>query len=452
MEETEESQLFDLYLDMLEDTENPIAFHRWTLISAISASLGRNIQLPFGVEGIFPNMYIVLIGPSASRKSHSIAIGRKILRLSSYEKFASAKSSKEKFMEDLAIGFDNIDGDMEKQLESLVNVPPELREPCEVLISAGELEDFMGRNNGEFISMLTNLYDPQPSYSMRKLRSASTYVHEPTINLIGGATNTTFNNTFPPEIAGQGFLSRLILVHGDGARRRIAWPSEPDNEIMRFIAATLLKIRKELKGKFSVDAKAYEALTEIYETYRPLDDIRFESYNGRRHVHLLKLCMIYAAADIRQQITYKDVLNAHTTLVWTEQGMPAALGEFGKSRHGETLTRIVELCKQRGNVPISMKDLWSSVSHDFEKKEDLIIAVKKLIESDKLVMVDRDSIMAVDKDVDHKIPHIKFSLLREYKEQEHGNNYNTNHDTDYNADDLITDCDRVPSTERTASD
>ena len=418
-EETQESQLFDLYLDMLEDTENPLAFHRWTLISAIAASMGRNICLPFGVEGIYPNMYVVLIGASASRKSHSIAIGRKILRLAGYEKFASAKSSKEKFMEDLAIGFDNIDGDMEAKLSELVSVPPELREPCEVLISAGELEDFMGRNNGEFISMLTNLYDPQPSYSIRKLRSTSTYVHEPTINLIGGATNTTFNNTFPPEIAGQGFLSRLILVHGKGARKKIAWPSEPDNDIMKFIAATLLKIRKELKGKFTVDQAAHDALTEIYVSHRPLDDIRFESYNGRRHIHLLKLCMVYAAADVRQQITYKDVVNAHTTLVWTEQHMPAALGEFGKSKNGETLTRIIELCKQRGNEPIPMKELWVAVAHDFEKKEDLIIAVKKLIEADKLVMVNKDHIMAVDKDVDRKIAHINFDLLREYTEQEY---------------------------------
>lgn len=434
MDDSEESQLFDLYLNMLDDTENPTEFHRWTLISSIAAMLGRNIYLPFGVDGIYPNMFIVLIGASASRKSHSIAIGRKILRMAGYEKFASSKSSKEKFMEDLAIGFDNIDGAIENQMAELVGVPPELREPCEVLISAGELEDFMGRNNGEFISMLTNLYDPQPSYSIRKLRSNSTYVHEPTLNLIGGATNTTFNNTFPPEIAGQGFLSRLTLVHGAGARRKIAWPTEPDKDIMQFISANLMKIRSQVKGKFTVSEEAYIALDEIYREYKPLDDIRFESYNGRRHIHLLKLCMVYAAADIRTQITYKDVLNAHTTLVFTENSMPAALGEFGKSKHGETLTRIIELCKQRGNEPITIKELWKSVAHDFEKREDLLTNVKKLVEAGKLELINQDSVIAVDRDVNRKIKHVKFELLKEYREQD--NEQPTEPEPEYSADDL----------------
>lgn len=419
--EDKSSDLFELYFDLLADTENPIAFHRWTLISSIAASLGRNIYLPFGVDQLYPNLFICLIGPSASRKSHSISVGRKLLTAAQYQKFACSKTSKEKFIEDLAIGFDMLN-DTEAQMAELLSLPEDERAPCEVLISAGELEDFMGRNNGEFISMLTNLYDPQPSYSIRKIRSQSTYVHQPCINLLGGATNTTFNNTFPPEIAGQGFLSRLILVYGGGPRQKIAWPKQPDKEILDYISASLLRIRKIMTGQFDFSKEAYDAIAEIYTGIEPLDDIRFESYNGRRHVHLLKLCMVYAAADLSKTIEYKHVLLANTTLVWTEKFMPSALGEFGKSKSGETLTKIVELCKRRAaddpSSPISIKTLWSSVSQDFNDRSELISAIKKLVETNKLIIVNKDHVLPVETVVRSASPHVDLTLLREHIEEE----------------------------------
>ena len=100
------SDLFELYFDLLADTENPIAFHRWTLISCISSLLGRNIYLPFGVDQLYPNMFICLIGPSASRKSHSISVGRKILTAAQFKKFACSKTSKEKFIDIVNIGLE----------------------------------------------------------------------------------------------------------------------------------------------------------------------------------------------------------------------------------------------------------------------------------------------------------------------------------------------------------
>ena len=79
--------------------------------------------------------------------------------------------------------------------------------------------------------------------------------------------------------------------------------------------------------------------------------------------------------------------------------------------------RIIELCKQRGNEPITIKELWKSVAHDFEKREDLLTNVKKLVEAGKLELINQDSVIAVDRDVNRKIKHVKFDLLKEYREQ-----------------------------------
>ena len=132
--------------------------------------------------------------------------------------------------------------------------------------------------------------------------------------------------------------------------------------------------------------------------------------------------MVYAAADLSKTIEYKHVLLANTTLVWAEKFMPAALGEFGKSRTGETLTKIIELCKRRvaddPNNPIPIKELWCSVSQDFNDRSEFITAIKKLSETEKLMVVNKEYVMPVETVVRSAGPHIDLTLLREHVEEE----------------------------------
>src|SRR6187549_2422397 len=101
------------YLAFTADTESPKQFHRWALISAVAAKLGRNIHIPFVHGNIYPNMYIMLVGVPAARKSTSIKISQKLVASSGYQCFAFTKSSREKFLMDFEIGFQNV-SQMEK--------------------------------------------------------------------------------------------------------------------------------------------------------------------------------------------------------------------------------------------------------------------------------------------------------------------------------------------------
>src|SRR4051812_17371274 len=80
------------------ESESPAVFHRWTCVSIISALLGRQIWLPFGHANIYPNQYVLLMGPPASRKGTAMGIGKNLLKAPGYSRFGSDKSSKERFL------------------------------------------------------------------------------------------------------------------------------------------------------------------------------------------------------------------------------------------------------------------------------------------------------------------------------------------------------------------
>ena len=98
---TYSNPLMDKYFSYVVDTEAPLIFHRWTLLSALGAMLGRQYYFPFGHFKIHPNMYLMLIGNPGSRKTTAIGLARKLLARTGYDTFAAQRTSKEKFLLDL---------------------------------------------------------------------------------------------------------------------------------------------------------------------------------------------------------------------------------------------------------------------------------------------------------------------------------------------------------------
>jgi ABC-type phosphonate transport system ATPase subunit len=84
------------YLDFYADTEVPTIFNRWSAITGISALLGRQCWVEHGHNVIYPNMYVMLVGESGTRKSTAVGFSRKLLTDVGYKKFAAKKTSKEK--------------------------------------------------------------------------------------------------------------------------------------------------------------------------------------------------------------------------------------------------------------------------------------------------------------------------------------------------------------------
>jgi hypothetical protein len=375
--------LFDLYFTYVKETEPPIIFHRWSLIASIGAWLGRSCWLPFGASRIFPNQYIMLIGNPGSRKSSAIKGAKRVLSAAGYNTFAAEKTTKEKFLLDLQ-GEGN--GHSSETITNLFGDSHGGQAPREVFIPADEFNEFVGSGNLEFLSMLGALWDyddPENPYKSRTKNSKSIEIFQPTISILGGNTYAGFAEAFPLAVLGQGFMSRLVLIHSEPSGRKITIPPIPNATLLGDIVHELGNIRSSSYGELTLSKQALSALDAIYRTWEELDDQRFKHYSTRRFTHLLKLCIIVMAVAKRREILVEDVLLANTILSFAEQSMPKAMGELGKKKSSDTSSLIMNILYE-ARAPVLPMELWEHVEKDLEHMSDLTRLLMNLQAANKI--------------------------------------------------------------------
>jgi len=320
----------------------------------------------------------MLVGNPGTRKSTAIKIMKSLIQQAGYTSIAADKTSKEKFLLDLA-GDEGTEDPLES---SLWGKDVDATSNC--FIMADEFNDFFGNNNIEFISLLGTLWDYKGTYESRVKNSKSVAIPNPTISILGGNTPTGFSMAFPTEILGQGFFSRMLLVYSDPSGRRITFPETPPREHTQYILDLFKQMKLHVMGAATVTPAAEKLLDKIYKTYSGVNDVRFESYSNRRFTHLLKLCLIHAAARLTTTITEDIVVYANTILSHTERLMPKALGEFGKARDSDVTHKVMQILDGTNQV-LSLNEIWKHVHNDLESVAKLGDLIRNLIAADKII-------------------------------------------------------------------
>jgi hypothetical protein len=375
------------YLAYTANTEPPIFFHRWAAIVGLGSFLGRQYFFQHGHFNLHPNVYSMLIGDAGTRKGTAIKMMKMLLSEAGFKKFAAERTSKEKFLLDLAGETESGLLSPEDLLDQNIFGDGSSRPDCEIFIAIDEFNDFIGNGNIEFISMLGNMWDYNGVYENRIKTGKSVQINNPTISILGGNTPTGFSLAFPQDILGQGFFSRLLLVYADRSDRRITFPKRPDPVETSKLVHTLTQIKSKVYGPAQLTPGAEHMLDQIYQAGFHSEDPRFISYFNRKFTHLLKLCLIISASYCSTTITEEVVLEAHTLLTYTEQLMPKALGEFGKAKNSDITHKIVQAFNNSPGQILTIKDLWKYVDKDLEKISDLVVLMQNLIQADKVQQV-----------------------------------------------------------------
>ena len=373
------------YLRYVSNTEPPTIFHRWSFICAVGALLERNVCYGNGHFTFYPNLYVMLMGESGTRKSTAINMAKAALQRTGYNKFSAEQTSKEKYLEDLASMHSAFEDDL-GDISTAALFGPAQDSDTRVtsnFIVAGEFNDFIGNGNIEFMSILGNLWDWNgPPYSKRIKTGKSVVLPNPTISLLGGNTATGFSLAFPPSAIGQGFFSRIVFVHSSPSERRIRKPVFPEG-VIESVTKELKQIASVVRGNMTETPLADKMLDAIYKEFVPLEDARFNSYCTRRYAQLMKLCIICAALRCSMQIAEQDVILANTMLTHAELLMPKALGEFGKARSSDVAHTVLSLI-HRGNELVTLEEIWKAVSQDLDSPTQLNDILQKLLQAGKI--------------------------------------------------------------------
>jgi hypothetical protein len=424
-------ELIEAYFSYVAGTEPPATFHRWSFLSSVGALLGRQVWFPFGSSNIYPNMFVMFIGDPGTRKSTAVKTATKLLRAAGYASFSAQKTSMEKFLLDL-------EGEPEEESisyrrkgkgDSAIDILASLnlstgkddlgdRIPKEVFVAADEFNNFLGSNSSVFKALLGELWDwdsEDANYSYRLKNSKSVSIYQPTVSILAGNTPSSFAECFPLADIGQGFMSRLVLVHSESSGLKVTFPSAPDPAVTLHLTQQLAMIKQKVLGPISMDSEAESALDLIYKSWIEIDDSRFKHYGTRRFTHLIKLCIIVVSCRLSTKLTVTDVVYANTILAHAESSMPKAIGELGKSKHSEATNKIMQAL-YTARKALTAQDLWKVVTNDLDKMEDLSVVIMNLQRADKIQAItlpdQKTGYLAKQKPMSRKQPYVNFDILK----------------------------------------
>lgn len=414
-----------MYLKMVENTESPRVYHVWSALSGVAAALGRRCGLPFGAGLLYPNLYVLLVGTAAARKSTAVNIMSRIVRANTGIRFAPEDTGgKRQGLVAAMTGEDDADidvDDMHRQLngaeeltlENLGNLEINVRsglsraeanpDEFHIYVVSSEFNSFIGYGNTEFLTFLGKMYDGEPYDYRLKNKKDKLVLEHPLVNLIGCTTPTNIAEAFPQAAVGQGFTSRVIFVHGGKKHRSIPWPTPFATDLVEAVGRRYSEINYNLRGPFSVSDAARRELEDSYEADHPLTDGRFTYYLARRYTHLLKLTMVFAAARGTLRIEKDDAWIANALLNATEKTMPDALGEYGMSAVSAAQQKILEYITH-SKEPITTDLLWTFMQRDI-KHHELANCINSLITTGKIQQVRR----GIDNKVSF-IPNMKVAI------------------------------------------
>lgn len=326
------------YVEYTEATESPTQYHFFTGLSLIAAASRRQVWIDMSYFQIYPNMYVILVGPSGARKSIATGIGMQIADKVGLRKF-SDKITGAALIKDLANA-------TEKRVEEGAS---EVQFCSPVIIYASELGVFMGADayGSGVIADLTDLYDCPGKWEKKTIARDAETVYGPYVSLLAATTPQTLKDVIPQGAVGQGFTSRILFVWGSGRRKRIPIPHlSVGDQMLRQNLIHDLKHISSLRGSFRFTSDGMDAYNRLYydrpEPEEEFEDERLRGYSSRKDIHCLKLAMCFSLAERDDlTITAADIACATEALVESvDPGLGYIFAGHGTETKSEDVVRV----------------------------------------------------------------------------------------------------------------
>ncbi len=345
------SDWLSMYLKYTEDTESPLSYHTWVGVSILAGALQRRVYLKWGHSTIYPNQYIVLVGPSGRvRKGDAITIGRDLLE------DVGIPISAERITREALIRFiRNSSANYTDPGDKNTNFKVQAAITC----IAEELSVFIGQREMGLLSDLTTWYDSRQEWTYETKGSGTDKVMGMCFNLLAATAPDWMPSMFPQEAVGGGFTSRCIFIYEDRKRRTVTRPTDPDPAIREHLLFDLEQISTQINGQMEFTDEAQDAYDKWYlqydqatqEGYPPIPDPRFDGYVSRRATHARKISMAISASRSNDlKITANDFNRARTLLEAAEKKMSRAFEGIGRARFSEATEVVLHFIEQEGSV------------------------------------------------------------------------------------------------------
>jgi len=359
----------------VEETESPRHFWLWSGLFILGSALQRKVWFPFGMETIYPNLFVMFVAPPGwARKGAPVGLAKRIL-------------------EDVQIPV-GIDSPTKRHLTKRLAALSETehfwfegfqRGQAPLALVSKELSSFLAVDPKNMIEGITDLYDNHDKWDYGTAGKGEDIIRNLCISCLFATTPDWIARNLPEEAIGGGFTSRFLLISGLERYKEVSWPPIPDTEIYSKLKKDLDKI-SHIVGAFEWGEGAFELYDNWYgkikEWAESLNDERLYNNFSRVHVQAIKTAMCLHIAEKDDLIIEKvDMERAIVLMRQVYATAGAAFAAHGRSPLAITIEKVIKQCKAFGTVDTGK--LLKLNYHDVTKKG--LMEVIENLEEMKLV-------------------------------------------------------------------
>ena len=312
------------YLAYTYNTEPADQFKLWTGVSVIASVLQRKCFILWDRDPIYPQLYIILIGPTSTRKTTALNSGKAFLLDPTLSVHLSVDStSRASFIRDI-----------KNSQEIYTTTEGSLQVHSSITVLSKELTVFLGFRNTDLLGDLTDWYDSVDTVWIHKtIQGNAQEIPSVWVNLLGATTPDLLRASLPQEAIGGGLTARMLFIYAEKRGKKAPSNLESEEEItLRQLLSNDLQIISSLGGQFKISSECMDFYNSWYLEYdeeEACKDARFLGYFNRKPTTLRKLGMILSASrndskiielcDL--QLGLNMLERVESTMYWALQGI-----------------------------------------------------------------------------------------------------------------------------------
>ena len=304
---------FDKYT---ENLGSPAIFRKWAGIFTLAAALERKVWTTTAKGVLYPNLYVVLVGPPGVGKTLATSIGYDLMEELEKHHLAPTSVTKASLIDALNAA--------DRHIIDLTHNPPKISFNS-LTIMSDELGVLIPEYSNDFMNILTAIYDCRVYAETRRSTKLSIKIDAPQLNLIAATTPSYLSNLIPEGAWDQGFMSRVIMIYsGEQAPTDLFKITATDKILFKKLQEDLKSIGENLFGAMTFTPEAAEAITDWHMKKGPPrpEHPRLNNYSSRRTAHLLNLSMIASVSiSDSREITFDHFAEALGWLLEAETFM-----------------------------------------------------------------------------------------------------------------------------------
>lgn len=275
-------------------------------------------------------MFILLAGQPGVGKSNAIRPANEMMEKTQLFHLAPEDTSKASLLQWIA----------SDECRDRLEINGQLEEHHVAALYLSEFGVFVKEHDLELLSALCRLFDSPSHYKNKRVYQGKEPLNipNPQVSILAGTQPGYLASRFPVDAWGQGFMARVFLVYSGEPARPSLFRSKPlDQKLQSQLIRELIEIKKA-QGKFIFAQETQDMLEAWYGTdgsctyngKMPAPTFpRLKTYNTRRIVHMLKLCMISSISRDNSLIVSPE--DFETSLSWmyaAEKEMPNVFKEM----------------------------------------------------------------------------------------------------------------------------